>query len=441
MKHKGMRIFTTIWFGQMVSLVGTAMTRFALLIWTYQQTEAATAVALLGFFSFIPYVLVSPIAGVLVDRYDRRRIMILSDLGAGMITIGLLVLYHLNVLQIWHLYVAEAIAGLCEAFQMPAYTAATTTMVPKGQYGRASGMRSMAEAASQIAAPMLAGLFVTLIDISGVMVVDIVTFVVAMITLFAVRFPTTQSQTRETRNPFQSELKTGIRYIWERRGLFGLLLNFVGINLFAAITYFAVLPPMILARSGGNEMALGSVQGALGVGALVGGLVMSVWGGPRRKIHGALGYTAVSFLCGDFLFAIGRTLPVWLVAAAASSFFIPLLVGSNRAIWQAKVAPDVQGRVFAVQGALQTATIPLGYLLAGPLADKLFEPAMMPGGPWANTFGWLVGTGPGAGMGLMFVGTAVFGCLMSLSGYLIADVRQVEERLPDHNFELESIHI
>ncbi|MCA9975409.1 MAG: MFS transporter, partial [Anaerolineales bacterium] len=382
MKHSGMRIFTLIWFGQMVSLVGTAMTRFALLIWTYQQTGVATAVALLGFFAFIPYVLISPIAGVLIDRYDRRHIMILADLGAGVVTIGLLVMYRLGALQIWHLYVAEAVAGVFEAFQVPAYTAASTTMIPKGQYGRASGMRSMAEATSQIAAPMLAGLLVTLVDIDGVMMLDIATFLVAMATLLFVRFPLVPKADAAERRPLGHDLQTGFRYIVARRGLLGLLITFVGINLFAAITYFAILPTMILARSGGDEVALGSVQGALGVGALLGGLVMSVWGGPRRKIHGALGYTAVSFLCGDFLFAIGRTLPVWIVAAVASSFFIPLLIGSNRAIWQVKVPPDVQGRVFAAQGALQTAMIPLGYLIAGPLADKLFEPAMLPGGMW-----------------------------------------------------------
>ena len=128
-------------------------------------------------------------------------------------------------------------------------------------------------------------------------------------------------------------------------------------------------------------------------------------------------------------------MPVWLMAAAVSSFFIPLLVGSYRAIWQAKVPLEMQGRVFAVQGALQTAAMPVGYLLAGPLADHLFEPVMMPGGALADALGWLVGTGPGAGMGLMFVGTAVLGCLMSLSGYLTADVREIETRLPDHDWQ------
>lgn len=427
-----MRTFIIIWFGQLVSLIGTAMTRFALLIWTYQQTQQATAVALLGFFSFVPYVLVSPLAGVIVDRYDRRWIMILSDMGAGIMTIGMLVLYRAGALQIWHLYAAQMIAGLFEAFQLPAYTAVSSTLVPKSQYGRINGLRSTANAASEIIAPLSAGLMVTLVGIGGVMVLDVVTFLVAMLTLFIVRLPqVSRPKSKAEREPFWPEITAGLRFITARRGLLGLLIVYVGINLFAALTYFAILPPMILARSGGSEMALASVQGTLGAAALAGGLVMSTWGGPRRKIHGALGFTAVSFLFGDMLFAIGRSLPVWLTAAAVSSFFIPLLVGSYRAIWQAKVPLDMQGRVFAVQGALQTATMPVGYLLAGPLADGFFEPAMATGGILVTSFGWLVGTGAGSGMGLMFAGTAVLGCLMSLSGYLVADVREVETRLPD----------
>ncbi len=295
-------------------------------------------------------------------------------------------------------------------------------------------MRSTAGAAADIIAPLCAGLVVTLIGIGGVMVVDVVTFCIAMLALFIVHLPRSDKPiATEASEPFWQKLTAGLRFITVRRGLLGLLITYVGINLFAALTYFAILPPMILARTGGSELALASVQGMLGGAALVGGLVMSLWGGPRRKIHGALGFTAVSFLLGDFLFGVGRSLPVWLLAAAVSSFFIPLLVGSYRAIWQVKVPLAMQGRVFAVQVALQTATMPLGYLLAGPLADHLLEPAMMPGGALAGALGWLVGTGPGAGMGLMFVVTAVLGCLMSLSGYLLPDVREVEIRLPDYD--------
>jgi DHA3 family macrolide efflux protein-like MFS transporter len=308
-KHSGMRIFVVIWLGQMVSLIGTAMTRFALLIWTYQQTEQATAVALLGFFSFVPYVLVSPLAGVVVDRFDRRQVMILADMGAGIMTIGLLVLHQQDALQIWHLYLAQAVASFFEAFQLPAYTAVTSTLVAKSQYGRINGMRSAAGAVADIIAPLSAGLVVALIGIGGVMIVDVATFGVAMLALLVVRLPRTDKPAAtEASEPFWQELTGGLRFITARRGLVGLLTTYVGINLFAALTYFAILPPMILARSGGSELALASVQGTLGGAALVGGLVMSIWGGPRRKIHGALGFTAVSFLFRRLLVWCGANL-------------------------------------------------------------------------------------------------------------------------------------
>ena len=168
------------------------------------------------------------------------------------------------------------------------------------------------------------------------------------------------------------------------------------------------------------------MQSALGAGAVAGGVLMGVWGGPRRRIHGVLTGAAVSFLAGDLLFAIGRTLPVWLVAAFVGAFFVPIIMASDLAIWQSKVPPSLQGRVFSIRSAVRMSTMPLGYLLGGVLADGWFEPAMVAGGSLTAAFGWLVGVGPGAGMGVMFLFTAVAGTAMSLAGYLFRTVRDVE---------------
>jgi hypothetical protein len=166
---------------------------------------------------------------------------------------------------------------------------------------------------------------------------------------------------------------------------------------------------------------------------VAGGLLLSLWGGPRRRIHGILAGAAISFLLGDFLFAVGQTVLVWWLAAFLAAFFIPFIVGANQSIWQSKVAPEVQGRVFSARGMLQPLSMPLGYLLAGPLADHLFEPAMMANGSLTGAFGWLVGSGPGAGMALMFFCTSLLGMAMSLSGYLFPAVRNIEGELPDHD--------
>jgi MFS transporter, DHA3 family, macrolide efflux protein len=429
------RSFAVIWCGQFVSLLGTAMTRFALLIWAYERTGEATTLALLGFFAFGPYLLVSPFAGVWVDRLDRRWVMLFADLGAALMTGGLLILSRTGALQIWHLYLAEALTGACEAFQSPAYSAAITMLVPKEQYARASGLRSLAGSASGVLAPFLAGVLLRWVTLHGVLLIDLGSFLVAMLALLAVRIPRPDAtpDNQATRPRLRQEIGVGFQYIRQRRGLLALLMIFMGMNLFGSLTYFSLLPPMILARTGKDALALASVQSALGLGALVGGLVVSVWGGPKRRIHGILAGAALSFLVGDFLFAIGRSTPVWVLAAFLAAFFIPFNLSANHTIWQTKVAPGLQGRVFSVQGMLQTATFPLGYLLAGPLADRLFEPAMAANGHLAPLFGGLVGTGPGAGMALMFACTSILGMLMSLSGYLSPAVRHVEEVLPDHD--------
>lgn len=158
-----------------------------------------------------------------------------------------------------------------------------------------------------------------------------------------------------------------------------------------------------------------------------------MWGGPKRRIHGILVAAGISFLLGDFLFAIGREVIIWMVAAFVAAFFIPFIFAANRAIWQSKVPTALQGRVFSVQGMLQRAMMPVGYLVAGPLADHVFEPAMSANGALAPIFGYLTGTGPGAGMALMFAGTAILGTMMCVLGYAFRAVRRLETDLPDHD--------
>ena len=432
-RSSGVRTFLLIWFGQLVSVLGTGITRFALLLWAYQQTIAAgqpaTTVALLGFCAYIPYLLCSPLAGVVVDRVDRRRVMLCADVGAGALTLGLWACYTLGDLRLWQLYVAEALTGACEAFQVPAYTAATSLLVAKASYGRVNGLRALAEAASQVLAPVLAGILLPWIALPGILLLDVTTVCVACLTLLTVRIPPPPGALDDgpTAEGWWPQVSYGFRYIRRSPGLWGLLGIYVGMNGCAALTYFSILPAMVLARSGNNARALATVQMALGLGGVVGGLLASVWRGPQRRIHTVLLGAACSFFLGDVLFATGREVRVWSLAALSGAFFIPLIMSANRAIWQTHVPPAVQGRVFAVQSMLQQLSMPLGYLVAGPLADGVFEPAMQPGRTLSALLGGLVGTGPGAGMAVMFLGTALLGTMMSLSGYLVRAVRCVED--------------
>jgi len=431
----GMKTFLTIWFGQTISQTGTAMSRFALAIWAYEQTGQATTLSLMLFANFILYVLLSPAAGVLADRVDRRVMMIAADTASGVLMLMIALLFWSGDLAIWHLFIAELLAGAFDAFHQPAWSASISTLVPKAQYGRASGLRSLGYSLSRVGAPFLAGVVLSVSDLGVVLILDLATFATAMLILAIIRIPRPPaSETgKSSGEGFRQQVIFGFRYIFARPGLVGLLVIFSTINFTAALTYSGVMPAMILARTGGDELALALVRSALGVAGVIGGLALSAWGGPKRRIHGVLAGAGISFLLGDFLMGTGQTVAVWIIAALVTETFVPFIVGCNRAIWQSKVPLDVQGRVLSVQVLVQDFTMPLGYLVAGPLADRLFEPAMMPGGWLAGTFGGLVGTGPGAGMGLMFVCTAIIGATVSLGGYLIPAVRRVEHDLPDHD--------
>jgi MFS transporter, DHA3 family, macrolide efflux protein len=326
-------------------------------------------------------------------------------------------------------YVAGLLSNALDAFQEPAFRASVSLLVPKAQLTRANAMLSLADDGSRMFAPMLAGMLLLFIGVKGIMALDITAGLVAVGLVMVNRIPQPQASAegKAARGDWAHELTFGFRYIARHAGLLGILVIFTLVNLFAALTYFGVLPAMILARSGHSEMALGVVQSVLGVGGVAGGLLLSLWGGPKKRLPAFLWTNAAAFLLGDFLFAIGRSLPAWVVAAFFSAVFIPFILSCYESIWQACVAHDVQGRVLSAKNMIQVGSMPLGYLLAGVLADRVFEPAMAAGGSLTGVFGPLVGTGPGAGMGLMFVCTCVLGLATSLSGFLIPAVRRVEE--------------
>lgn len=432
-QRPGMFGFSIIWSGQLVSLIGSEMTHFALALWAWRETGTATALALVIFFSFAPSIALSPIAGALVDRWNRKLTMMLADIGGGLATIAILLLYLSGNLAIWHLYVAGAFSGAFQAFQWPAYSAAITTMVDRKHYGRANGMIAMAQAGAQILAPLLAGILIATVDIGGVITIDIVTFLFAVAVLLVVPIPQPKrsSEGQAGRGSLYRESIYGFQYIWRRPSLLGLQLVFTVANLIGAMV-MGLLSPMILARTGNDAQILGAVLSASGFGGLAGGLLMSVWGGPQRRVYGVLGGMVLGAFGGYLLLGIAQTLPLWIGAGFILGAAVPILNGSNQALWQAKTAPDVQGRVFAARRMIAQITFPVGLLLVGPLADFVFEPAMQPGGILTPFFGWLVGSGPGAGMALIIVGCSLISLLSSLGAYLVPLIREAERILPDY---------
>ena len=429
----GMLGFTLVWLGQIISVLATNMTGFALTIWVFQETGSATALGLLQVFFITPLLVISPLAGVMVDRHNRKLMMMVSDLAAGVATVAILVLQAFGVLEVWHLYAAAVLQGLGNAFQWPAYSAAISTMIPNEQYGRANGMMSLIEMGPGVLAPMLAGALLPVIGLNGILSLDVVTFILAIVVLMFVHIPQPPRTVEgaQGQGNILTEALYGFRYIFARPSLLGLQMIFFFGNLCAGIAY-TVVAPMILLRTGNDSVSLGVVQSAGAIGGVAGGVLMSAWGGFKRRVHGVLAGWMVSsvFLA---LLGVGTWLPLWAAASALSALFAPLINSSNQAIWQAKVAPDVQGRVFSARRLIAWMTNPISPLIAGTLGDYVLEPAMRIPNGFSSLFAGIIPPGPGAGMGLLIFLSALGGILAGLTGYFIHSIRHAEEILPDHD--------
>ncbi len=429
----GMTAFIVVWLGQIVSVLASSMSHFGLTIWMYQQTESATAMGLMQVAFITPFLLLSPIAGVMVDRYNRKLMMMVSDLTAIIATGGVFILLTLGRLEYWHLYIAAALNGIGNTFQWPAYSAAVTTMVPKEQYSRANGLMSLMEAGPGVLAPLLAGALLPFIGLVGLLSIDVVTFFFAIgaLLLVVVPQPARTLAGEEARGSLWHEAIYGFRYIFKRPSLLGLQMIFFFGNLFFGIA-MTLLAPMVLARTGSNSVVFGAVQSAGAIGGVVGGIFMSAWRGFKRKVNGVLLGWMISSV-GLMFLGIGQGLVLWLPAGFVTSLVSPLVNTSNQAIWQAKVAPDVQGRVFSARRLIAWFTNPISPIIAGTLADFVFEPAMRGNTAMAATFGPLVGTGPGAGMGLLVVLCGLLSLLVPVIAYFIPAIRHAETILPDHD--------
>ncbi|HEY0020867.1 MAG TPA: MFS transporter [Longimicrobium sp.] len=423
-----MRAFATVWAGQVVSWVGTTAGDFALSLWVYQRTGSVTLLSLTLFCAYLPGIVAAPFAGVLVDRWDRRRVMLASDLGVALCRLGVLLLLLAGRLELWHIFVSASVASVLSAVQMPAFYASVTQLVPREHLGRASGMVSFGSAVSHICGPALAGVLTAPLGLAGVLMIDFATFFAAVATLLAVRLPPLppMAAAATAAEPMWRAARYGWRYIAARPGLLGLVLFAAMINFNLAMLN-ALIRPLVLSFS--TPAALGSVLSATGAGLLVGGLAMGAWGGPRRRIRGILLGSGVIGVC---LAVAGARPSVLLVGASLFVAYVALAVTSAcfDPIWQSKTPAAVQGRVFAIRVMIRRSCMPLAYLLAGPLA-ALFEPLLRSDGALAGSFGGWIGVGPGRGMGLLFIVLGAALVAFTTASAFIPSIRYVEDRLPD----------
>lgn len=432
----GTRTFFTIWAGQLISLIGSQLTGFALGVWVYEQTKSVSLLALVQVAQQAPYIILSPIAGVFADRWNRRTAMIVSDLGAGLVVLVAGVLYVTGHLRPWMTIPIVLVMSTFHTLMWPAFTASVTLLVPKKQYGRANGFVQLGEALPQIAGPALAGALYVAIHIGNMALIDFATYVFSVLLLLLfVRIPNPPATTegKEAKGSIWKEMRFGWDYITERKGLLALLLFFLVTNLLSGFMGPLIVP---LILDNWDASTLGYISTLMGVGMLVGTLGMSAWGGGKRKVYTLLG---ASILSSIFISIVGlrASLPLIAVCGVGIMFFGPFMNACSQAIWQAKVAPDIQGRVFAVRRTIAWSAGLLSPLLAAPLADYIFKPGMKAGGGLAPLLGPIFGVGASRGVGVMISLVGILTLIVSIIALLVPAIRRVELDLPDHELEVE----
>jgi MFS family permease len=414
-KLSELRSFLILWGSQSISSLGTAMTNFALVIWAYEQKGTASSITLLSVCSYLPSILFCFAAGTLADKWNKKKIMLVSDFIAAMGTLIVLLLYNAESLQIWHLYVINFILSFMNAFQNPASYVAETLITPKEHYVRASGLQALSGSLVTILHPALATAVMSLCGIRTVFVIDLASFATAFSALlFLIKIPAIPVNEAEKKEGFLKSCRAGLEFLKEHTPVWKIILFFSFVNLLASLAGNKILPAMILARSGGDRMILGTVSSAMGIGTLVGSVLVTAVGPVRNRTKLIFLSCAFSFLLCDVLWGVGRSVPVWVFAAFAGNLPMPFISANMTTIMRTKVPVEMQGRVFATRDTFQYATIPVGLLIGGILADDVFEPFMTTASSVQLFLSSLVGTGKGSGMALIFLIIGIIGFVSNI---------------------------
>ena len=395
-----MRTYLTLWASQMFSGLGSAMTAYVLVIWSYTQEGSALKTALLMVSSYAPYVVLSIFAGALSDRWDKKKTMLICDALAAVCTVITLVLLQQGQLRIWHLYVINMVNGTMNTVQRPASDVAVSRLLPKKYYQKVGGLGYFSRSVNSILTPVIATAILGLAGMEAVIAFDLVSFAVAFLVLMVfIRIPKGEEESSRKEGLLQAAGE-GLRFLKEQQGILGLILFLAAINLVASV-YEAALPAMILSREGGSEKVLGLVNATVGVTTLLGSIVSFFMKAPKSRVRVICNCLLLSMGFENFLLAFGRTPFVWCLGAFLGWIAIPLMSTNLDAILRLNIPDTMQGRVFAVRNSLQFFTIPIGYLLGGLLVDRVFEPIMAKQDS-SSLLSRVFGTGKGSGAAFLY---------------------------------------
>ena len=410
---ESLKRYIVLWVSQSISQLGSSMTAFALILWTYEQTGSALSVSIMSFCNYVPYILISIFVGAFVDNHRKKTVMLAADSIAALASLLILAFSMAGTLLAGHIYIFNAVVGTTTAFQQPASSVAIAKIVPKNKLANISGMNSFSSNLIVVFSPMLAAVLFSVGGLPLILLFDLLSFAAAFcVLLFLIRIP--EQIVREKFTSAFAGIRVGFHFLKNETGILHIMLTMAVLNFFSRLTYENILSPMILSRSSSNNVVLGIVNACMGIGGIIGGLLVSVKKESRKKANVIYISAAVSFLLGDLTMAIGRNVFFWSFAAFAASLPIPFITAEQNVILYKKIPEKIQGRVFAVKNAVQYSTIPLGILLGGYLADYIFEPFMRSDTDIVSLLEILVGNGAGSGMAVMFLCTGVCGFAMSI---------------------------
>lgn len=411
---KELRDFLLLWSSQAVSGLGTAMTDYALVIWVYEQEGTATSATLMNLCAFMPTILFRFIAGTLADRWDKKRIMLIADLFAACGTLMLLVLYAVDGLGVWHIYLINVLLSFMNAFQAPAAFAATSMLVPEKHYARAGGLQGISGSVLSILSPALGSVLLTFGGMPVVLLFDLASFAVAfLVLLLCIRLPKQAYAEKAKEEPFMQSCLVGMRYVKEHRSLWNITLFIASTNFLAKLGNDGMLAPFILGRGGNDQQILGMVQSAVSLGVFAGSMIVTAMRPVKKKMR--LIFAAYVFIfAGNVVQGISMQPWVWCAAAFVTYMLAAVMNANLTAVMRAYVPLEMHGRVFSAKDTLQNCTIPLSLFLGGILADHVFEPLMAEASPVQHVLSGVLETGRGAGIALMFVIVGVAGGIISL---------------------------
>lgn len=411
---KELKTFIILWLTQSLSTLGSSMTSFALIVWSYEQQGSALITALLAVCSYAPYVLLSIFAGVLSDKWNKKYTMLACDAFAALCSLGTLVLLQTGNLAVWHLYILNAINGLMNTVQQPSSDVAISMLVKKEHYQKVSGMRSFSNSLTSIMTPVIAASIFALAGLRLIIIIDLLTFGIAFITLvFFINIPKENNADKRVKESLLKTAKSGLKYLNDNRGILELILFLATINLTASM-YNAALPAMLLSRNGGSKAALGIVNTFAGIANIAGSLLITIGKKPKSRVTTICNTLMFSMSTENFILAFGRNVPIWCAGAVLGWIFIPTMGANMDVLLRSNIPLEMQGRVYSARNTLQFFTIPIGYFLGGLLVDTVFEPLMasqQKGSILINIFG--EGKGSGAALFFMIIGfVGVITCLI-----------------------------